>query len=124
MCAALEVSESGYYAWVGRTPSEGEKRRGELVAAIRSIHAEVKGRYGSPRMAAELNATALLLAEGQFLDIDLQQGQTPVTLEAYETMITRKTGVLFACACRLGAMAASASPAQRDAYAAYGLELG
>ena len=56
MCAALEVSESGYYAWVGRTPSEGEKRRGELVAAIRSIHAEVKGRYGSPRMAAELNA--------------------------------------------------------------------
>ena len=75
-------------------------------------------------MAAELNATALLLAEGQFLDIDLQRGQTPVTLEAYETMITRKTGVLFACACRLGAMAASASPAQRDAYAAYGLELG
>ncbi len=75
-------------------------------------------------MAAELNATALLLAEGQFLDIDLQQGQTPVTLDAYETMITRKTGVLFACACRLGAMAAGANPAERDAYAAYGLELG
>jgi geranylgeranyl diphosphate synthase type I len=75
-------------------------------------------------MAAELNATALLLAEGQFLDIDLQQGQTPVTLDAYETMITRKTGVLFASACRLGAMAAGASAAARDAYAAYGLELG
>jgi geranylgeranyl diphosphate synthase type I len=75
-------------------------------------------------MAAELNATALLLAEGQFLDIDLQQGQTPVTLDAYETMITRKTGVLFACACRLGALAAGASAAARDAYAAYGLELG
>jgi geranylgeranyl diphosphate synthase type I len=75
-------------------------------------------------MAAELNGTALLLAEGQFLDIDLQQGQTPVTLDAYETMITRKTGVLFACACRLGAMAAGAAAAERDAYAAYGLELG
>jgi geranylgeranyl diphosphate synthase type I len=75
-------------------------------------------------MAAELNATALSLAEGQFLDIDLQQGQTPVTLDAYETMITRKTGVLFACACRLGAMAAGASTAERNAYAAYGLELG
>jgi len=60
-------------------------------------------------MSAELNSTTLLLAEGQFLDIDLQLGQTPVTLEAYESMITRKTGVLFACACRLGAMAAGAS---------------
>src|SRR5207237_7760392 len=43
---------------------------------------------------------------------------------AYETMITRKTGVLFACACRLGAIAAGASPPAREAYAAYGLELG
>jgi geranylgeranyl diphosphate synthase type I len=75
-------------------------------------------------LAAELNSTALLLSEGQFLDIDLQQGQTPVTLAAYETMITRKTGVLFACACRLGAMAAGATADQREAYAAYGLELG
>ena len=75
-------------------------------------------------MSAELNSTALLLAEGQFLDIDLQLGQTPVTLQAYESMITRKTGVLFACACRLGAMAAGAAANVSEAYAAYGLELG
>jgi putative transposase len=56
MCAALEVSESGYYAWAGRTRSKAEQRRDELVAAIEVIHAEVKGRYGSPRMTAELNA--------------------------------------------------------------------
>jgi geranylgeranyl diphosphate synthase type I len=75
-------------------------------------------------MAAELNRTALLLAEGQFLDIDLQQGTTAATLEAYESMITRKTGVLFAAAARLGAMAAGATEAQQEAYAAYGRELG
>jgi putative transposase len=56
MCDALEVSESGYFAWLGRAPSRAERRRGELVAAIEVIHAEVKGRYGSPRMTAELNA--------------------------------------------------------------------
>ena len=50
------MSESGYHAWAARTPSAGDERRGELVAAIGVIHAEVKGRYGSPRMAAELNA--------------------------------------------------------------------
>jgi len=76
------------------------------------------------RLAAELNATALLLSEGQFLDIDLQQGDTPVTLETYEAMISRKTGVLFASACRLGAMAGGASSDVADAYGAYGLELG
>src|SRR5436190_17811814 len=76
------------------------------------------------RMGAELNRTALLLAEGQYLDIELQHGGTSPTPEAYEAMITRKTGVLFAAACRLGAMAGGASRVIEDAYAAYGLELG
>src|SRR5260370_42309007 len=39
-------------------------------------------------------------------------------------MIMRKPGVLFACACRMGAMAGGASSAECDAYAAFGLELG
>jgi geranylgeranyl diphosphate synthase, type I len=78
----------------------------------------------SARMTAELNRTALLLAEGQFLDIELQRGETPPTPEAYGTMITRKTGVLFACACRLGALAGQATSEVEAAYAAYGLELG
>jgi putative transposase len=55
-CDALEVSESGYYAWAGRAPSPAELRRGQLLAAIEQVHAELKGRYGSPRMTAELNA--------------------------------------------------------------------
>jgi putative transposase len=55
MCEALEVSESGSYAWANRPPSQAEQRRQDLVAAIEGIHAEVKGRYGSPRMTVELN---------------------------------------------------------------------
>jgi len=75
-------------------------------------------------LVRELNSTTLLLAEGQFLDIELQDGQTPPTLEAYEAMIARKTGVLFASACRMGAMAGGASAEAVEAFAAYGLELG
>ena len=56
MCDALDVSESGYHAWAARSPSPTERRRGALVAAIEVIHADVRGRYGSPRMTAELNA--------------------------------------------------------------------
>jgi transposase InsO family protein len=56
MCGALEVSESGYHAWAARPAAAAGRRRDGLVAAIRQVHAEVKGRYGSPRMTAELNA--------------------------------------------------------------------
>lgn len=56
MCDALEVSAAGYYAWARRSPGPAAVRRQELLAAIGQIHAEVRGRYGSPRMAAEPNA--------------------------------------------------------------------
>ncbi len=55
-CDALEVSEAGYHAWTDRPASPSESRRERLVAVIEEVHAEVKGRYGSPRMTAELNA--------------------------------------------------------------------
>jgi putative transposase len=56
MCRALGVSRSGYYAWRSRKPSAAEVRREELTAEVKQIHAEVKGRYGSPRVHAELVA--------------------------------------------------------------------
>ena len=54
MCRVLGVSRSGYYAWHSRKPSASEVWRQELTAEVKAIHAEVKGRYGSPRMHAEL----------------------------------------------------------------------
>ena len=74
MCDALEVSESGHHAWAGRVPSPAARRRGELVAAIESIHAEVRGRYGSPRMAAELNARGHACAENTVAELMREAG--------------------------------------------------
>src|SRR5688572_1239245 len=59
LCETLEVSPAGYYAWRQRPASEHQQRRDALVVEIRAIHAEVKARYGSPRIHAEL------LARGQ-----------------------------------------------------------
>jgi putative transposase len=56
MCQTLEVSPAGYYAWLVRPPSFQEQRREALLVLIRGIHAEVKQRYGSPRIHAELVA--------------------------------------------------------------------
>jgi putative transposase len=54
LCHALGVSRSGYYAWLSRKPSAADVRREVLTDEVREIHAEVKGRYGSPRIHAEL----------------------------------------------------------------------
>ncbi|QDU21899.1 Integrase core domain protein [Urbifossiella limnaea] len=54
LCRVLEVSRSGFYAWRSREPSHAEVRREELTEQVATIHAEVKGRYGSPRVHAEL----------------------------------------------------------------------
>jgi putative transposase len=56
LCETLEVSTAGYYAWRQRPTSARAQRRDALVVEIRAIHAEVKARYGSPRIHAELTA--------------------------------------------------------------------
>lgn len=56
MCQTLQVSPAGYYAWLRRPPSFQEQRREALLVLIQGIHAEVKQRYGSPRVHAALAA--------------------------------------------------------------------
>jgi hypothetical protein len=50
MCAVLEVSASGYYAWRGRPESTRAGSNRALVDAIHSVHADSRRRYGSPRV--------------------------------------------------------------------------
>jgi putative transposase len=56
MCQTLQVSPAGYYAWLRRPPSFQEQRREALLVLIQGIHAEVKQRYGSPRIHKALAA--------------------------------------------------------------------
>jgi hypothetical protein len=56
MCDALEVSTAGYYSWRVPLPSFAEQRRDALVVRMRGVHSDGKGRYGSPRVHAELVA--------------------------------------------------------------------
>jgi transposase InsO family protein len=74
MCEALEVSASGYYAWAARPDSPAQLRRQELVGVIREIHAQVKGRYGSPRMTAELNARGYECSQNTVAELMRQHG--------------------------------------------------
>lgn len=55
LCRVLGVSRSGFYAQAKRPASITAARRETLAAHVLEVHAEMKGRYGSPRLTAELN---------------------------------------------------------------------
>ncbi len=54
MCQMLEVSRSGYYAWIDRPISSRKIRQAELTEQIRQAYELGRGVYGSPRVHAEL----------------------------------------------------------------------
>lgn len=56
MCRVLGITKSGYFAWRGRPKSTRKTRDAELKAATLRVHARSKGRYGAPRVHAELQA--------------------------------------------------------------------
>jgi len=54
MCRVLDVSTSGYYAWLKRSPSERQQVDAELLDQIREFHRLSDETYGVPRIHADL----------------------------------------------------------------------
>jgi len=57
LCRVLNVSASGFYAWVKRPPSARTVANAALTEPIRVVHARSRNTYGSPRVHAELRET-------------------------------------------------------------------
>ena len=55
LCEVLEVSPSGYYGWLDREPSPRAQRHVQMQQAVRQVHAESYGIYGSHKIARELH---------------------------------------------------------------------
>jgi putative transposase len=54
MCAVLDVSAAGYYAWRERPVRQSAAANAALLKAIRQVHQDSGGHYGSPRVHAAL----------------------------------------------------------------------
>ena len=65
MCEVLGVSPAGYYAWRSRPESRRSATNRELVDDIKRIHRDTSGRYGSPRIHAELKAQGRGVSRGR-----------------------------------------------------------
>lgn len=83
----------------------------------------VASETGQARIVDALAVCTGRLAEGQALELEYQHNlETPY--EVYLDIITAKTAVLLAVACRIGAMHANASPEWEQALHDFGTELG
>lgn len=74
MCRVLKVSASGYYAWRSRSESARSASNRTLLADVRRLHAEHRGRHGSPRMHAALRAEGRTASRGRIARLMRRHG--------------------------------------------------
>jgi transposase InsO family protein len=91
MCRVLEVSRSGYYAWMGRQgqpPGERARRRQELVEKIERAYEENRRVYGSPRVYRELKAQGEEVCENTVARLMKEQQIRAVTRRRFRVKTT------------------------------------
>jgi putative transposase len=63
LCELLEVSRSGFYAWVDRPAPPKTTADAQLVVEIRAALVRGRGAYGSPRVHRELRARGIRVSK-------------------------------------------------------------
>lgn len=76
-----------------------------------------------PEVLSLFSRTAAEVCDGQQYDMDFESRET-VSMDEYMSMIGLKTAVLIACAAKMGAIIAGASPEAQEALYLYGYDLG
>ena len=74
LCRALGVSPAGYYAWRSRPDSARTVANQELLAHVRRLYAQHRGRYGSPRLHVALRAEGRGVSRGRVERLMRQHG--------------------------------------------------
>ena len=65
MCRVLEVSQSGYYAFVSRRPSKRAQENARLEMAIHAAHRRTRETYGPERLQDELKDEGIKAGVGR-----------------------------------------------------------
>ena len=63
LCRVLDVSASGYYAWLNRMPSKRRQRDILLGDRIEVLHRKSRSNYGRPRLQADLRDEGLRVSD-------------------------------------------------------------
>ena len=74
LCDTLDVSESGYYAWLKRPPSRRDEENAVLKDRIYALWKQFRGIYGAPRIYAELQAQGIRVGRHRVARLMQQAG--------------------------------------------------
>jgi putative transposase len=73
-CRALRVSRSWFYKWASGRPGPRAERRDRLKAEVARLFAEHEGKYGSPRITADLRDGGWRVSENTVAGLMREQG--------------------------------------------------
>ena len=90
MCRVLEVSRSGYYAWLVRPESERSCRNRTLLSEIRLVHHRSRRTYGSPRVTEELRESGLWCGEHRVAHLMRRHGIKAKTVRKFRVTTNSK----------------------------------
>ncbi len=88
MCKVFNVSRSGYYQWLERKPSKRSTENQRIRVLIRSAYKDSKGRYGSPKIAKELNAQGLKISRQRVARLMRSDGIMSIIKKKYRVSTT------------------------------------
>ena len=74
MCRVLAVTRSGFYAWRKSEPSVRARTEVRLRVEVRAIHTMSRGRYGSPRVHAELQQRGVAVSRKRVARLMSEEG--------------------------------------------------
>ena len=74
MCRILNVSRSGFYAWLKRPESPTEQANHSLIGLIKQVYQTSKGAYGAPRIYADLKAQGFRYGKNRIAKLMKQIG--------------------------------------------------
>ena len=118
LCDVLGVSPAGYYAWRSRPESERSAANHDLVEDIRRVHRDTSGRYGSPRIHAELKAQGRGASRGRIERLMRHNGIRAIMARPRRVRTTDSRHDLPIAPNLLGRNFSAASPPWRIASAA------
>ena len=96
LCKTLEVSQSGYYAWKSREPSQHCREDARLSADIQQIFLEHRQVYGSPRIHAVLTARGIACGRKRVVRLMQTLGLSAQTKKRRKPTTTSNPAARFA----------------------------
>lgn len=87
-CDTLNVSRSGYYAWLLRPRSQREEQNDLLMDKIQNIHKQSRKTYGMPRIKVALKTEGISCGKTRISGLMKKAGISGLTKQRFKVMTT------------------------------------